>query len=74
MKKTLAFIALCATLQIPAVGAARAELGLDRQMRAEPSNSCEKKHFICRQDLGPTPRRTWQVSSCQNDYNRCVGR
>lgn len=79
MNKTLALIATSTIVLTLDVGAANADrgpgLGSDgRQMRAESVNSCEKRRFACVQDLGPTPRRLWQVSSCHNDYRRCLDR
>ncbi|MCW2273641.1 hypothetical protein GJ654_04625 [Rhodoblastus acidophilus] len=74
MKKTLFLIALGAILLTPGVGAATAAEGLDRSFRAEQVNGCEKKRWICVQDLGPSPRRTWRLNSCDTDYTRCVGR
>jgi hypothetical protein len=74
MKNTLYVIALCATLQAAGLGAAAAAGGPDRQFRADQSDVCEKKKWVCVQELGPSPRRPWQLNSCYTDYNRCVER
>ena len=79
MSKTLVLIATSAIFLTLDVGVANADRGTGfvsdgRQMRAEAVNSCEKRRYACVQDLGPTPRRMWQVSSCNNDYHRCLER
>jgi hypothetical protein len=61
-------------LQTAGLGAAAAAGGQDRPFRADQSDGCEKKKWVCVQDLGPSPRRMWQLNSCHTDYTRCVGR
>ncbi|MBB4200939.1 hypothetical protein GGD83_004768 [Rhodoblastus sphagnicola] len=46
----------------------------DHPSRAAHVQSCEKRKWICLQDVGPAPRRPHEITHCATTYSQCMSR
>lgn len=71
-------LALLAILTfIPAAGAATPIALLDacaHESRASHVESCEKNKWSCLQDVGPSSRRTHEITHCAITFSQCMSR